>query len=168
MPLITRKEAAEKMGVTIQAVYMAIKQGRLTAMEDNQGNIVINSDTLEKEWYSKSAFKRVRTVSKDNNVVVHRSRLSKTDESIPEYEESKARTEHLKAELLELERQEKEKSLVPVEEVNRMWQTITTNTRNKMLGVAAKAQQRLPDLDNSAVSCIDDIVREALEELSAA
>ena len=58
--------------------------------------------------------------------------------------------------------------LSPVEEVNTMWQTIITNTRNKMLGVAAKAQQRLPDLDNSAVSCIDDIVREALEELSAA
>ena len=168
MPLITRKEAAEKMGVTIQAVYGAIKEGRLTAMTDDKGKIVINSDTLEKEWYSKSAFKRVRTISKDNNVVVHRSRLSKTDESIPEYEESKARTEHLKAELLELERQEKEKSLVPVEEVNTMWQTIITNTRNKMLGVAAKAQQRLPDLDNSAVNCIDDIIREALEELAAA
>ena len=103
MPLITRKEAAEKMGVTIQAVYGAIKEGRLTAMTDDKGKIVINSDTLEKEWYSKSAFKRVRT-TKDNNVVVHKSRLSKTDESIPEYEESKARTEHLKAELLELER----------------------------------------------------------------
>ena len=37
-----------------------------------------------------------------------------------------------------------------------------------MLGVASKAQQRLPDLDVSAVNCIDDIVREALEELSAA
>ena len=45
MALITRKEAAERMGVTIQAVYMAIKQGRHTAMEDNQGNIVINDDT---------------------------------------------------------------------------------------------------------------------------
>ena len=57
MPLITRKEAAEKMGVTIQAVYGAIKEGRLTAMTDDKGKIVINSDTLEKEWYSKSAFK---------------------------------------------------------------------------------------------------------------
>ena len=117
MPLITRKEAAEKMGVTIQAVYGAIKEGRLTAMTDDKGKIVINSDTLEKEWYSKSAFKRVRTTSKDNNVVVHRSRLSKTDESIPEYEESKERTENLKAELLELDRKVKESELVPMEDV---------------------------------------------------
>ena len=47
--------------------------------------------------------------------------MSRTNESIPEYEESKARTEHLKAELLELERQQKEQSLVPVEEVNLKW-----------------------------------------------
>ena len=48
MALITRKQAAEKMGVTIQAVYGAIKEGRLTAMTDDKGKIVINSDTLEK------------------------------------------------------------------------------------------------------------------------
>ena len=168
MPLITRKEAAEKMGVTIQAVYGAIKEGRLTAMQDDKGKIVINSDTLEKEWYSKSAFKRVRTKSKDSNVVVHRSRLSKTDELIPEYEESKARTEHLKAELLELERKQKEDSLVSMQEVQLKWTEIITTARTKLLGISSKAKQRLPDLDTNAVSCIDDIVREALEELSAA
>ena len=168
MPLITRKEAAQKMGVTIQAVYGAIKEGRLTAMTDDKGKIVINSDTLEKEWYSKSAFKRVRTTSKDNNVVVHRSRLSKTDESIPEYEESKARTEHLKAELLELDRKVKENELVAMDEVENKWCNIITNARNKLLGIPAKAKQRIPDLDTNAVACLDDIVREALEELSAA
>ena len=162
-------EAAAQLGVTVQAVYGAIKEKRLTAMEDANGKIVINSDTMRDEWNSKSAFRRMRSTPPTNQKVKKtKKRNSKTDESIPDYEESKARTEHLKAELLELERQEKEKSLVPVEEVNTMWQTIITNTRNKMLGVAAKAQQRLPDLDNSAISCIDDIVREALEELSTA
>ena len=161
MALITRKQAAEEMGVTIQAVYMAIKQGRLTAIKDNQGKIVINSDTMKDEWSKKTEPKLI-------NKIEHKTYKSSQSESeYPEYGESKARTEHLKAELLELERQEKEKSLVPVEEVNTMWQTIITNTRNKMLGVA-KAQQRLPDLDNSAVNCIDDIIREALEELASA
>ena len=161
MALITRKEAAEQMGVTIQAVYMAIKQGRLTAIKDNQGKIVINSDTMKDEWARRSEPKLTKKIEHK----IYKSSQSKTE--YPEYGESKARTEHLKAELLELERQEKEKSLVSVEEVNTMWQTIITNTRNKMLGVASKAQQRLPDLDVSAVNCIDDIVREALEELAA-
>ena len=162
MALITRKQAAEEMGVTIQAVYMAIKQGRLTAIKDNQGKIVINSDTMKDEWAKKSEPKLIKKI-------IHKSyKSSQSETAYPEYGESKARTEHLKAELLELERQEKEKSLVPVEEVNNTWQKIITNTRNKLLGVPSKAQQRLPDLDNSAVSCIDDIIREALEELSVA
>ena len=162
MALITRKQAAEEMGVTIQAVYMAIKQGRLTAIKDNQGKIVINSDTMKDEWAKRSEPKLIKKIEHKT----YKSSQSETD--YPEYGESKARTEHLKAELLELERKEKEKSLVPVEEVNSTWQKIITNTRNKMLGVPSKAQQRLPDLDNSAVSCIDDIIREALEELSVA
>ena len=162
MALITRKEAAEKMGVTIQAVYMAIKQGRLTAIKDNQGKVVINSDTMLNEWSKKSEPKLTRKIE-------HKTyKASQSETDYPECVESKARTEHLKAELLELERKEKEKSLVAVDEVNNTWQKIITNTRNKMLGVASKAQQRLPDLDNSAVDCIDDIVREALEELSVA
>ena len=162
MALITRKQAAEEMGVTIQAVYMAIKQGRLTAIKDNQGKIVINSDTMKDEWAKRSEPKLIKKIE-------HKTYKSLQSEiEYPEYGESKARTEHLKAELLELERQEKEKSLVPVEEVNNTWQKIITNTRNKLLGVPSKAQQRLPDLDNSAVSCIDDIIREALEELSVA
>ena len=162
MALITRKQAAEEMGVTIQAVYMAIKQGRLTAIKDNQGKIVINSDTMKNELTKKSEPKLIKKIE-------HKTyKSSQSETEYPEYGESKARTEHLKAELLELERQEKEKSLVPVEEVNNTWQKIITNTRNKLLGVPSKAQQRLPDLDNSAVSCIDDIIREALEELSVA
>ncbi len=150
------------MGVTIHAVYMAIKQGRLTAITDNQGKVVINSDTMLDEWLRKSQPKPNKKIKYNTN------KFLQSDTEYPEYNESKARTEHLKAELLELERQEKEKSLVSVVEVNNTWQKIITNTRNKLLGVPSKAQQRLPDLDNSAVSCIDEIIREALEELSAA
>ena len=162
MALITRKQAAEEMGVTIQAVYMAIKQGRLTAIKDNQGKIVINSDTMKDEWAKRSEPKLIKKIE-------HKTyKSSQSETEYPEYGESKARTEHLKAELLELERQEKEKSLVPVEEVNNTWQKFISCISNNLLGVPSKAQQRLPDLDNSAVSCIDDIIREALEELSVA
>ena len=114
------------------------------------------------EWSRKSQPKPTKKIE-------HKTyKTSQYETDYPEYGESKARTEHLKAELLELERKEKEKSLVAVDEVNIAWQKIITNTRNKMLGVASKAQQRLTDLANSAVSCIDDIVREALEELATA
>ena len=93
-------------------------------------------------------------------------RNSITDESIPEYEESRARTEHLKAELLELERKAKEKDLVPMSEVQTTWENIVATARTKLLGVPTKAKQRIPDLDTNAMSHLDDIIREALEELA--
>jgi len=171
MALISRSKAAQLMGVSVQAVYKAIKEGRLTAIEDNDGKIVINGDTLVEEWNKKSAFRRVRTsVSANKNpqnlVVMPPTRRSKTKEAIPDYEESKARTEHLKAELLELDRQAKEKVLVPAAEVELRWVEIVTIARTKLLGLPSKAKQRIPDLDSNAMACLDDIVREALEELA--
>ena len=93
-------------------------------------------------------------------------RVTKTREAIPDYDESRARTEHLKAELLELDRQQKEGQLVRVEDVEREWLEEITMARTKLLGIPTKAKQRLPDLDTDAIGVLDDIVREALEDLA--
>ena len=163
MALITRAEAARQMGVTVQAVYIAIKEGRLTPIKDEKGKILINSDTLMDEWTKKTQFLRV----KSTNFKPKAEKVSKTM-SYPEYNESKARTEHLKAEMMEIEKKKLENELVPVKEVEEKWVNVVSVVRTKMLGVSNKAKQRLPDLDNSALACIDDIVREALEELAVA
>jgi len=167
MPLISRKEAAEQLGVTVHSIYMSIKRGKLTAMEDANGNILINSDTMRKELKKKSAGQRIERVDAPNKKP-KKVRNSITSESIPEYEESRARTEHLKAELLELERKAKEKDLVPMTEVQSTWENIVTTARTKLLGVPSKAKQRIPDLDNNAMNHLEDIIREALEELAVA
>jgi phage terminase Nu1 subunit (DNA packaging protein) len=92
--------------------------------------------------------------------------MSRTKEYIPDYDESRARTEHLKAELLEIDRQQKEGKLVPAEEVEAKWIEIVTLARGKMLGIPSKAKQRIPDLDAAAMKALEDIVRETLEDLS--
>ena len=160
MPLITRKQAAEELGVTVQSIYMSIKRGKLTAMEDADGNILINSDTMRDELKKKSAGQRIKRVDQG------KVRNSSTDDLIHEYEESRARTEYLKAELLELERKQKEELLVPAEDVKTTWVNIISVARTKVLGIQSKAKQRIPDLDTSAMTCLEDIVREALEELA--
>ena len=165
MPLISRKEAAEQLGVTVHSIYMSIKRGKLTAMEDANGNILINSDTMREELKKKSAGQRIERVDAPNKKP-KKVRNSITSESIPEYEESRARTEHLKAELLELERKAKEKDLVPMSEVQTTWENIVATARTKLLGVPTKAKQRIPDLDTNAMAHLDDIIREALEELA--
>ena len=93
--------------------------------------------------------------------------LARTDETIPDYDVSRARTEHLKAELLELERKQKEKILVKAEEIEAKWVEIITLARTKLLGIPTKAKQRIPDLDTDAISLLDDIVREALEDIAS-
>ena len=72
----------------------------------------------------------------------------------------------MKAELLELERKQKEDDLVPMTEVQRSWENIVATARTKLLGVPSKAKQRIPDLDNNAMNHLEDIIREALEELA--
>ena len=70
------------MGVTIQAVYMAIKQGRLTAITDNQGKTVINSDTMHQEWTGKSAFRKMKNIQAATiEQPVTKRKISKTSDS---------------------------------------------------------------------------------------
>jgi phage terminase Nu1 subunit (DNA packaging protein) len=85
---------------------------------------------------------------------------------VPDYNESRARTEYLKAELLELERKEKEGLLVRSADVQAKWVEVITISRTKVMGVVSKVKQRVPDLTQDQISILEDIVREALEELA--
>ena len=136
---------------------------------------MVNSETMREEW-AKNTQKRIGRGPKPSapepkplrprEERVPQGRITRTVESIPEYEESRARTEHLKAELLELERKQKESLLVPAAEIEAKWVEIVTQARTKMLGIPTKAKQRIPDLDSDAMSVLEDIVRETLEDLA--
>lgn len=186
MRLITRADAARALGVTREAVYAAIKSGRLSVVRTGDGRELVDSATMRDEW-ARNTQKRIGVGPKPPAGQVERTplrpheasstssapplspqseSLAQTIEHIPDYEESRARTEHLKAELLELERKQKEKILVKAEEVESKWVEIVTLARTKILGIPTKAKQRIPDLDTDAISILDDIVRETLEDLS--
>jgi hypothetical protein len=151
------------------------------------GRELVNSNTMREEW-ERNTQKRIGRGPKPPAGTVERtplrpgestakqqlstsapppSDLARTTETVPEYNESRARTEHLKAELLELERKEKEKILVKSEDVEAKWVEIITLARTKVLGIPTKAKQRIPDLDTDAISLLDDIVRETLEDIAA-
>jgi hypothetical protein len=181
MPLISRSDAAAALGVTVSAVYKAIKEGRLTAVTASDGTIRVNSTTMRDEWIRNTNSTRVRVGQgvrplrsreskplrpREERVPQTDNRITKTHEAIPDYDESRARTEHLKAELLELDRKTKEGRLVPLEEVQAKWVEIVVQARTKLLGIPTKAKQRLPDLDVDAINVLDDLVREALEDLA--
>jgi len=160
MALISRSEAARLKKVSPQAVYKAINQGRVTPVVDNDGKVMLDKDAFETDW-EKSY--RPLPVKKNN---YHKPRQKAVSSDIPAYEESRARTEHLKAELLDIERKQKEQQLVDSKQVQAKWLEVISIAKNKVLGIPSKAKQRIPELDVSAMNCLEDIVRESLEEIA--
>lgn len=181
MAFVTRKEAALLLGVTPDAVYKAVREGRVSVKVSATGQVLLNSETMREEWLKNTDQRRsrvgkgVRVCSTDppqlrsakERMAPQQRRMGQTQEAIPDYDESRARTEHLKAELLELDRQQKLGRLVPVEDVEKRWVEIIVQARTKLLGIPTKAKQRIPDLDVDAIGALDDIVRETLEDLAA-
>lgn len=173
MPLLTKTEAAKVLGVSRQAIYDAIKAGRISVVETADGRSMIASETMREEW-AKNTQTRIGVGPIKNPAAKQlRSReerlsprITKTSEAVPDYNESRARTEHLKAELLELERKQKEGLLVSTTDVEAKWVEIVVMARTKILGIPTKAKQRIPDLDVDAIEVLDAIVRETLEDLA--
>ena len=181
MALVTQAEAARILGITPQAIGQAVTKGRLKIVLDEKGRKRLDTSTLAEDY---------RKTTQTRNTTAHRQaaalaakepekkvsasvgrpklqpRMTKTSEYIPDYDESRARTEHLKAELLELDRKQKEGLLVPAADVEAKWVEIVTMARNKIMGLPSKAKQRIPDLDAGAMACLEDIVRETLEDLA--
>jgi excisionase family DNA binding protein len=176
LPLITKSEAADALGVSRQAVYKAIKQGRLPVVRSSDGRELLRSETLREDWYAKTMAKvgvGPKPPAGESAFPPERPKPSprslaspEPEDIVPEYNESRARTEYLKAELLELERKEKEGLLVRAAEVQAKWVEVLTISRTKVLGVPSKAKQRIPDLTQDQIAILEDIIREALEELA--
>ncbi len=189
MPLITKSEAADALGVSRTAVYKAIKQGRLPVVRTADGRELIKSETLREDWFANTMQKigrgpkppagekafpppRPKPQPEEQELPVEEPKREQSlaapepGDIVPEYNESRARTEYLKAELLELERKEKEGLLVRSADVQAKWVEVITISRTKVLGVVSKAKQRIPDLTQDQIAILEDIIREALEELA--
>ena len=189
MSLISKADAARALGVTKEAVYAAIRTNRLSVVRTRDGRELVNSETMRDEW-ARNTQKRIGRGPKPPAGTVERTpkrpgeltpverrteallsaapaqNIAQTVEPVPDYDLSRARTEHLKAELLELERKQKEQILVKADEIEAKWVEIITMARTKIMGIPTKAKQRIPDLDTDALGLLDDIVRETLEDLA--
>jgi phage terminase Nu1 subunit (DNA packaging protein) len=93
--------------------------------------------------------------------------VATADEPAPDYNESRARAEFEKANLLELERKTKEGLLLRREDAEHAWARAVNLTRTKLLGVPSVAKQRIPHLELEEVELLTQLIREALEELAS-
>jgi phage terminase Nu1 subunit (DNA packaging protein) len=56
--------------------------------------------------------------------------------------------------------------LVPVRDVEILYGTRVVSARTRLLSIPSRAKQRLPHLSPSDLAVLDELIREALEELS--
>lgn len=166
---------ARRRGVSHVAVSKAIASGRLSAsvIRDERGAPKIaDPDLADREW---SANTRPRVDRQPADPRPHpaappapatEAPRQRPGPRVPDYNESRARREAALADMAELEVAERRGSLVPVDEARAEVQQRYTLVRTRLLGVPARVVQRMPHLAAEVVPVLDELLREALEELA--
>lgn len=84
----------------------------------------------------------------------------------PSIVESRSITEAYKARLAKLEYEEKSGKLVNADEVKVRYASLVTTARTRMMAIPSKAKGRIPHLTVDEIEVLDDLVREALEDVA--
>jgi len=160
---ISFADLAKMKGVSRSAVSQKKRAGILNgAIVNVNGKDVLNKDEALRLWETNMVphFSKLEKVEGDN-------RKATNTEEIPDFNTSRSKREAMMARLAEIDVEEREKVLVSAAEVKSSWAQIISLARTKVLGIPSKAKQRIPDLDTSAMTCLEDIVRESLEDLAS-
>jgi hypothetical protein len=175
--LISVGEAAKVLGLKSRgSIYRKIQRHELETVPGPDGNPLIERDALEQRW---AAITRTRTDSPQPlRPAAERTKpqpqqqpppppRAPEPEELPAYNDSRARSEYEKANLLELQRKTQEGLLLRREDVELAWGGAVNITRTRLLGVPSTAKQRIPHLEVEEVELLTTLIREALDELAA-
>lgn len=184
--LITISEAAAVLGLKSRgSVYRKVRNGELRTVTGPDGVEMLEREGLEDRWSKitrtrgdspkppretkplrPAAARKARApVIDEPPDSVMTARIN--DDELPEYNESRKRSEFERANLLELERKQKEALLLPAEQVAKVWANSVSIAKTKLLAVPSRLRQRIPHLTLEEVAITEDLIREALEELAA-
>lgn len=187
---LTFKDAGAAIGKSGQSVRDLVNRGVLTdcvwydAAGKAVGVLSLDAFLAEREKkvrgraggvgrqpVMRAAGKPLRPASERMASVLDRApestRVMRRSEEIPDYNESRAKTEFERANLLELERKQKEGLLLPVDQVERVWANSITIAKTKLLAVPSRLRQRIPHLTLEEIAIAEGLIRECLEELAS-
>ena len=171
--LISIEEAAKVLGLKSRgSIYRKIESEELDTVAGPNGNPLIERDRLEERWAAitrkrSDSPRPLRSVAERTKPRPEQAPPPPRPGDLPAYNESRARSEYEKANLLELERKTKEGQLLRREDAEMGWNQAVNITRTRMLGVPSAAKQRIPHLEIEEVEILTALIREALEELAS-
>lgn len=172
---ISCRAYAKHRGVTPMSVSDAIKAGRLvrSVVRDVNGQPKISSAELaDQEWEANtdSSMRAIAFGGTDPRAVP-RVGVVVRESDAPEGETVASATERLKsaqADLAEIKRDTEMGELVLASTVEHRLRDVFLSCRTRLLAIPSRARQALPHLTNADVVLIEDLVREACEDLAEA
>lgn len=177
---------AKRRGVSPVAVSKAVAAGRLSAsvVRDARGAPKIADPELADQEWTANTRPRIDHPSADPGppdakpepggppALAPAARRPASD--IPDYNESRARREShaarreaAMADLAEIEVGERRGELVPVAEARADVMDRFAIVRTRLLGIPSRVAQRMPNVAAEVVPVLDELLREALEELAS-
>jgi hypothetical protein len=183
---------AKRRGVSPVAVSKAVAAGRLSASvtrDDRGAPKIADPELADREWTANTrpridhppAAPRApvadREPSPEPPPPPDRPRLAPVSapalDDVPDYNESRARREAAAArkevahaDIAEMDRDERRGELVSVAEARADVIDRFAIVRTRLLGIPSRVAQRMPHVAGEVVPVLDDLLREALEELA--
>ena len=144
---VTGSELATLLGLSDRRIQQLVKENVIRKAKRNTFVVI---DAVQ-DYVNYQAGKNLGNYSKGEN-----------------YQEEKARLTKLQADKAELEVESMSANLVPADDVSRHWYQIITDCKNRLLTVPSKAAPIVAAETEAGMvqDIIDDLMREALEELS--
>ena len=155
MPLITTKQISELLGVSPARVSQVKKTGRLDGTFKKKGAITyFDQDAALAAW--------------NHEIPQLISRISGSEQEIPTFNESRAKSEHFRAELARLELEEKEEKLCEAEKVRREAFSLARSVRDAVNTIPDRvANQFAAETDPVVIhQALTEELRKALERLT--
>lgn len=165
---------------TRQNLEKLCKQGKLPRSCVSQSPVRVLADLLVEEYLtniderqSVRARPGVRLEISDGVVQQQQQQRQQpasplADDELPAYTVSQQRKAYEQANLLEIERRQKEGQLVERESVLGTWAQLINSAKSKLLSVQTTVRQRIPHLTAEEGDVIDVVVRAALADLTEA
>ena len=158
---VTPAEAARLLGVHRSTVTRAIAAGRIKAHRRKNGQLVLNAETLRAEWASNTHPGLV-----SNRLTGSQQQETSGPEGLPPYDESRARVEYVRAQLLALELEERRASLVDAEEARAAGVQVRDQLREHLAALAARLAPLIAAESDPAVvhALLSNGARECMRE----
>lgn len=175
------REFGRQLGVSGEAIRKAIKTGRIPASMVGEKKLSSGRGvpTISDPDGARAAFERNTSPNHRQGPKISEGRKRAALESapppdaareiegeMPSITASRQITEAYKAKMARLEYEEAAGQLVNAEEFKTKFATTVTTARTRLLGVPSKAKGRIPHLAVDEIAIIDELIREALEDIA--